>query len=319
MKKTLLTLILIATLKLGAFAQGYTFTQSLAPYTDLVAPTLITTNSIWDDTSVVVPIGFPFTFGTNTFSNVEITSNGVLLFNQGSIDAAIVAYDADLQYLGTTTTLSPIGYEITGATGSRIFKVEWKNAGFYDGSGSDYVNVQVWISEASNIIETRIGTSNIVNGLDIFGSFGGPANGVAPIIDFTNELLTGVFLQGAPAGATPVTLVNSGTYPFLNAPPANGTVYRYTPTSLGVAENLNKANITVFPNPTAEKLHIEGLQGAKGNITVNVYNALGQVVLTLETAPAQLLPLNVNALAKGTYLLEMISGNERAAKQFVKF
>ena len=78
MKKSLLTLILIATLKLGAFAQGYTFTQSLAPYTDLVAPTLITTNSIWDDTSVVVPIGFPFTFGTNTFSNVEITSNGVL-------------------------------------------------------------------------------------------------------------------------------------------------------------------------------------------------------------------------------------------------
>lgn len=318
MKKTLLPLILALTLGLSASAQNFNFSQSTATYTDLPAPTLISTNVIWDDIAVVVPIGFTFALGNHTFSNVEITSNGVLLFNNGVMDAAVVGYDADLQSLGSTVSTSPIGYEVTGPAGSRIFKAEWKNAGFYDGSGSDNVNVQVWLYEGTNAIETHIGASTIVNPLDIFGSFGGPANGVAPFVDFSTEILSGVFLQGSPAAANPVPLVNSLTYPFLNAPPANGTVYRYTPGVLAVDKEKLAADLSLYPNPATEELHLEGLQAVKGNLTLNVYNTLGKLVLTRQLAPAQRLAINVRALPQGTYLLEMTAGQARTTRQFVK-
>ena len=318
MKKILLSLIVILTIQFNIQAQSYTFSQRTTTYTDLASPTNLFGTSIWDDTSAIVPIGFPFILGATTFSNVEINSNGVILFNSGSTDAGIIAYDSDLASLGTASSTSPIGYELTGTAGSRIFKVQWKNAGFYDGSGTDFTNFQVWLYEGSNKIETYIGASNFANPADIFGSFGGPANGVATMIDFTNEILSGLFIQGSPGAATTVTLTNSSTYPFLNAPPANGTAYTYVRTTSGLAETLNNIRISVYPNPVTDVLQIDGLSAAKGNKTIKIYDMLGKVVLTQENVAGSHLAINVAGLTKGTYFVEITAGKERAGKQIIK-
>src|SRR5687768_16766469 len=317
MKKILLSLVFLASLQFNAWAQSYTFTQSNTPYTDLASPTDLFGTALWDDTSAIVPIGFPFTLGTTVYSNVEINSNGILLFNSGGTEAGILGYDADLASLGTTASTSPIGYLVSGAAGSRIFKVQWKNAGFYDGTGADFANVQVWLYEGTNKIETYIGTSNFANPLDIFGTFGGPANGVATMIDFTNELLTGLFIQGSPAAATSSTVTNSATYPFLNAPPANGTVYTYTRTTTGLSEKLNNISIAVYPNPVSEILQIDGLN-TKGKVAIKIYDTLGKVVLRQESEAEKHAEINVAKLTKGIYFVEITAGKERAGKQIIK-
>src|SRR6478609_1597964 len=107
MKKTLLAFVLFAAVQIGAFAQGYTFSQTTATYADLVSPTVVSGTVLWDDSSYTVPVGFPFNYGSGTFNDVEINSNGVLLFNSASTFAAIVAYDADFASLGTSTSTSP--------------------------------------------------------------------------------------------------------------------------------------------------------------------------------------------------------------------
>ena len=317
MKKILLSLVFLATLQINAWAQSYSFTQSISPYTDLASPTDLFGTALWDDTSAIVPIGFPFTLGSTVYNNVEINSNGILLFNSAGIDAGILAYDADFASLGSTTSTSPIGYQVSGTAGNRIFMVQWKNAGFYDGTGADFTNVQVWLYEGSNKIETRIGTSSFVNPLDIFGSFGGPANGVATMIDFTNELLTGLFIQGSPGAATSLSLTNSHTYPFLNAPPLSGTVYSFSAVTSGTTEILNNVRLAVYPNPVSEILQIEGFS-AKGNVTVKIYDTLGKVVLTQNKAAEKHLDINVANLTKGTYFVEITAGKERAGKQIIK-
>ena len=317
MKKILLSLLLLAISPFNAHAQSYSFAQSTTPYTDLASPTDLFGTALWDDTSKVVPIGFPFMVGSTVFNNVEINSNGVLLFNAAGLDAGILAYFADFVSLGTSTSTSPIGYELTGTAGSRIFKVQWKNTGFYDGSGVDFANLQVWLYEGSNKIETRIGASNFVNPLDIFGSFGGPANGVAPMIDFVNKLQTGLFIEGNPGAATTLSVTNSTTYPFLNAPPVTGTVYAYSAITSGLAETLNNIRLTVYPNPVSEILQINGLS-AKENVTVKIYDTLGKVVLTQENPAEKHLDVNVANLTKGTYFVEITVGKERAGKQIIK-
>ena len=317
MKNLTLLVLLFVSIHFHARAQLYTFSQGTAPYSDLVSPTDLFGAALWDDTSKIVPIGFPFMLGTTVYNNVEITSNGSLLFNAAGLDAGILGYDADFASLGTTASTSPIGYLVSGTAGNRIFKAQWKNTGFYDGSGADFANIQVWLYEGSNKIETHIGASSFVNPLDIFGTFGGPANGVAPMIDFTNELLTGMFIQGNPAAATTLLLTNSHTYPFLNAPPVTGTVYTYSFLTSGTAEPFNNLSLAVFPNPVSEVLQLNGLP-AKGNATIKIYDTLGKVVLTQENSGGQSGTIQVAHLPQGPYFVEITSGKERAGKQIIK-
>src|SRR6187551_428300 len=117
MKKILLSLVFLAILHFNSWAQSYSFSQSTAPYTDLVSPTDLFGAALWDDTSAIVPIGFPFMLGTTVYNNVKVHSNGVLLFNAAGLDAGILAYEADFASLGTTTSTSPIGYQVSGAAG----------------------------------------------------------------------------------------------------------------------------------------------------------------------------------------------------------
>ena len=315
MKKLSLFFLLFVAVQFHTLAQTYTFSQSTAPYTDLTSPTNLFGTVLWDDTSAIVPIGFPFMLGSLTFSNVEIGSNGVLLFNSGTSEAAIAGYDADFASLGTTASTSPIGYQLTGTTGSRIFKAQWKNTGFYDGTGADFANIQVWLYEGSNKIETHIGASSFANPLDIFGS-GGPANGVATMIDFNTEILTGLFLQGSPSAATTLTLNNSHSYPFLNAPPVNGTVYTYAFLTSGVTKNLKNSSLVVYPNPVSEVFQIKGFS-TEENVTIKIYDTVGNVVLTQENT-GNLLNVNVAHLTKGTYFVEITAGKEHAGKKLIK-
>ena len=163
----------------------YTFSKATATYTDLVGSTNLTAGNAWDDTIMTVPLGFTFKWAlqNRNVDSITIDSYGILYapqdfdMNTEIFTRAMMPYQADLTDRGYNTNqvaVSPISYLTTGTAGSRICKIEFKNAGFYsDTSGIDSTNFQVWLYEGTNVIEFRYGAQGVV---DISTSFDG-ANG----------------------------------------------------------------------------------------------------------------------------------------------
>jgi len=333
MKKFLLALAVAATAQVGAFAQNYSFTTATATYADLTGTTPVSAAG-WDEKQYLKPIGFNFSVGNQTVTDVAIDDNGQILFVDvagQAVKGAVVAFASDMMDRGNTTTPSAISMSTTGTAGSRITKIEWKNAGFFDQAHStqtsvvpfanDFVNFQVWLYEGSNNVELRFGSNNITaaNATAIFGPTGGAATSIITGITGTGQssTLTGVALQGPAATPAMVSYTNATTFPSVTGVPTTGTIYRFSTTTSGIAKNLNNAALSVYPNPVADVMAIQGLT-AKGNVTINVTDVLGKVVLTEKVAAAQNVSVNVSNLKKGAYTVEISSEEGRSIKQIIK-
>ena len=333
MKKILLALAIAASAQVSAFAQNYTFTKSTGTYADLTGATALSTSG-WDEDQYLVPLGFNFSIGNKTYTNVVVDDNGSILFPDAagtSAEAGIIAFDVDLMDRAIASNPSTINKVTTGTPGSQITKIEWKNAGFYDDPSStppnylpfpnDFINFQVWIYEGSNNIEIHFGSSNITaaNLASNFGTTGGASTALITAVTPSGQsaTLTGVALQGPAATPTMVTFTNTNTFPSVTGVPASGTIYRFATTTTGISKNRNKANFSVYPNPVADVMKIEGLT-AKGNVTINVSDVLGKVVLTEKVTAAQNVSVNVGSLKKGAYTVEISSEEGRSIKQIIK-
>ncbi|MCG2612464.1 T9SS type A sorting domain-containing protein [Flavobacterium sp. SM15] len=91
----------------------------------------------------------------------------------------------------------------------------------------------------------------------------------------------------------------------------SGNVRVYDLTVVLASDSFVQANFKVYPNPTTDKVTIElkeGLQIEK----VNVYSTLGQLVKTEKDTV-----ISVGDLAKGTYYLEVVTNQGKAAKTIV--
>src|SRR5690606_19096923 len=222
MKKLLLALAVAASAQISAFAQTYTFTQTTGTYADLTGATVISTPG-WDEDEFIIPIGFNFEINGQIYTNASVDTYGSLYLANSLTDLNfITAYDVDLMDRDTTTSASvsqsPISYTTTGTAGSRITKIEFKNAGFYDDASfssvgaylpyaNDFVNFQFWIYEGSNKIEMHYAPRTIATSHEpnIFWGGTGPSVGLTTAVDFTNPqapTLDGYFLTGQANSAT---------------------------------------------------------------------------------------------------------------------
>lgn len=316
MKKIIPVFITALLIQSIAWAQqGYTFSQSTGTYTDLASPQVISGTN-WDQDNYEIPVGFNFIFDNLTVDSVIVDDNGSIYFTNGTDLKSIDGFYADLA-ASTTNTPSNISYLLTGTAGSRILKVQWKNAGFYGTTSvlpNEYVNFQVWLYEGSNKLEIRVGSSVITSGSTIFGTAGGPDVGLA--LTITQQNFSGIYLQGSPSTPTVVNLTNATTFPSLSAPPANGTVYIFSRNISSIAKDLNNPAVSVYPNPTSDFLTITGLADFKEATAVKVFDLSGKVVL------AETLKMNNNIdlsqLNKGTYFLEITNGRNRIGKNIIK-
>jgi hypothetical protein len=85
---------------------------------------------------------------------------------------------------------------------------------------------------------------------------------------------------------------------------------------VGVAELLSKANVSIYPNPTAGKLHVN-LTGYKAEvITMNIFNSGGKVVMTEEIVRSSN-EFNLSELPKGVYIVELRSGANKSSSKIV--
>src|SRR5690606_5056078 len=161
MKKNIFLAALLA-VSMGAAAQNfYTFTKSEATYEDLSDTVPMNTGEAW----INQPYG-PFESPFSLFIFGEaLSSFGFSARDSGSgnmeISVYFHAFHAFVMGRGfSDPATSPISYKIEGEEGSRILKLEVKNAGLlaeFDYSSSTslstYLNYQVWLYEEDSSIE----------------------------------------------------------------------------------------------------------------------------------------------------------------------
>jgi hypothetical protein len=146
---------------------------------------------------------------------------------------------ADRGRKGGGVSRSPIRYTTAGTAPDRIFKLELANAGFLDelaiyNTMDDSINLQIWIYETSNIVEYHFGSSRISNPNDYFHLLGsGPVMGYLKHVDYDMFSGGNVYYLKDSSSVIKVdtfALPPSAFPPYaLSAWPADGTVFRFTP------------------------------------------------------------------------------------------
>ena len=72
-------------------------------------------------------------------------------------------------------------------------------------------------------------------------------------------------------------------------------------------------NISIYPNPTTDKLFITSNNGLKIE-TVNIYNQLGQIVLKKNKIKEN---INISSLGQGIYIIELTSSELKIRQKLI--
>ncbi len=188
------------------------------------------TNLIGNDSLMLLPIGFNFTYFGRTFTTVFANTNGALTFsnrNMSSNDSKLLFQPASQENIHSIiapwwTDLnmdcdSSLQYQTSGTAPNRIFTVQWKNIGYVATSSTNNFykfNFQVKLYETSNRIEFHYGNLTGENSstlprvaLGISNSVGGNNN----------------FINARNGSSTDSSLYLPNIFPTAN------TVYRFQP------------------------------------------------------------------------------------------
>lgn len=286
----------------------YSFSGTTGTYADLTHAISINNGQLWDDPIGSVPIGFTFKLYDLMLDTVYFGMGlGGLVSSAIDInfeaDYAILPFEADLIDRGELTGISqsPISYKMEGNTGSRILKIEWKNAGFVGeigelGTLNDYVNIQVWLFEGSNDIEMHYGPNMVLNPAISYEGETGAFVGVSD-----KDLLNSYLLSGSPDNPElSDTLVN------LVGTPANGTIYRFSNLTAGNDDDKpEKVQVKIFPNPVQQVATVRISHGSLIHGDFLLFDTFGSIVKTIRNIQTNEFSADCTDLARGVYVYQL--------------
>lgn len=244
--KHLFTFFLIGFFASAINAQTYSASASTSAFNYLTNDSVITA-SPWDDIDIQVRLPIPFSYYGRQVDSITI-SDGYCYFLQDSLEF-IDVFSEDLQNRSTTLMVSPISVKTEGSAPIRIFKIQWKNVGFFeDASNVDSISFQLWLYEGTNVIECRYGSNKV--------SPGSYTNGKGAFVGVNNYDMTDIVeISGTPA--SPTITHNPANVNSLNGTPADGQVYKFTPAALvGIVDELNP-NHLAYPNPFSNFIEVK--------------------------------------------------------------
>lgn len=288
----------------------YNLSISTGTYTNLMEPISITNGLVWDDPVEEITLPFSFQILNKTVNSLFLNGLGGIISNVLESDSVyyIIANSADFIDRGydNEVSVSSINHKTEGNIGSRIFKIEWLNAGSYD-EGDPYtmfLNMQIWLYEGSNIIEWHYGPSSIIDSVLFYDGGTGPMMGIG--ID-NNDVPLQIHIIGG-------TALNPSLTPFLismEGNPSNGMIYRLNPGSTSI--NNNTLAVTIYPNPVQNILNIETKQN---NATVSIYDYTGKLILSEMISETG--AIDVSNITAGIYMVKIENGGIASTQKFVK-
>lgn len=322
----------------------YAFSSSTAAYQNLSGSTHLFQGIKWDDTIAYIPLGFPFKWAYDNYTtdSVWLDTYGMLHVKPDSIiiwgfpSSSITGYWADLcdiTFQNPNTSLparSDISYLTTGNAGSRIFKVEFKNCGFYNDTVAmmDSANFQIWLYEGTNVIEYHYGRQDIQDNQLAFDATGPHIgleykttmdinNSIYTIDSFSNVSGTNTAFSDA-FYTTPVDPFNNN-FPnsyFMMSVPDSGQVFRYTPQSTsGIHENTLFKQTIVYPSSFTNSLYIQSDVEA---FDMMLMNTGGDIILQSKGNKAGKHSLNTETLSSGVYMIRLSKGDHVESFKVVK-
>jgi hypothetical protein len=331
MKKSLLLLTSVVLFVWNTKAQTYGYVTTSATYTDLTNSTSINNGQVWDDPDTSIAVGFTYQLFGNNYDSLyfglgvgaSLTPTKNLMSNPLPI---IFLSSADIIDRGENSpnqvSLSPISYRTEGTVGSRIFKLEYKNAGFFDelysgsGTSTQFINMQLWIYESSGDIEYHFGPSNVTQPSLVYDSVGA-VHALIPNLDYLNQVIStnSILLEGPADNPTPF---KDSTLRVVTGTPSNGTVYRFiNGGSVSVKElvkNADQLTFELFPNPVVDFITMNLEVTDLISNVISIYNTNGQLV-SIKGFEKR---INLSDLSQGTYFVEAITKEGRAIAKFIK-
>lgn len=225
-------LIVLTGLSSRAQISNYGFTALSGTYTAITgtSPTLIGDgiNTITDEGYANgIPIGFSFVYNNISYTNIGVSTNGFAslggtLTNStftnnlatGTNGRPILAPLWDDEDIVST---SNIQYTTTGASGSRVFILQWTGVKWNYQATDPSVSFQLRLYEGTNVVEF------------VYSSLTGTPNAASASIGITGVATgAGNYLSLNNAGTAPTASSTTETTT-ISAKPASGQVYRFTP------------------------------------------------------------------------------------------
>lgn len=320
MKKiTFLIIVLVATLQVSA-QNYYTFTKSTATYSNLTNATSMNNGQVWQQPDYGPFVStFPVKiFGINyfdfgfaeyqfIFADDNVASEPFVMFFPISV------LPVDRNFSGTGASQSTISYKTEGTTGSRILKLELKNAGleteFQTNSVSTlYCNYQIWFYESDKSIEFRIGPNNITNKSQL-NDTGISASGFN--FESNNDYRL-AYINGTIANPNYVETTNMNVIPAdLNGIIPANTVYRFAVNPLAIKDQ-EKVEFSMFPNPANNVLNLTFPEAVSK--PYSVYDLLGREVLKGSLNHITQTQINIGSLQNGSYILRIGGSTQKFIK-----
>lgn len=320
LKATLCTFLLASTfyfLSAQLNTVNYTFLKTTGTYSNVTAGTTL-------NDGASIPIGFPFYHYGIRFDTLYATMEGYVdltseINNCESTLGAFVAFcDVDPNFND-----SGIRYKLSGNAGSRILIIEWRNVAIdFPGTADndDHVNFQIALFEGTNKIEYRYGPNLITDlNADLQG-YDGPQvyHEIAHFLTFQTRNMWLYFSAASPSVLTDFT----GADDNIVGAPANGTIYRFTPSAAtSIGANAELQSVTVFPNPTNSFLSINLNSDYDQQLNLVVTDLSGRVTQTsVNTLKAgnNNTELDCSQWAAGVYYLQLTTGVTIWTKKIVK-
>lgn len=309
-KPLILLLLLGCRLALCSQNPYYTLEVDSAAYVPLegaqvMGPILNDMDGGWDDPYFQAMVLFEFPlFGDACTSFIQDGLGNYMLSEVDDINSNLLvpgAYDiADIGLVGEE--VSEIRWMTEGVLGDRIFKLEWWDCGYYeeiiqlDSLGPSRYNAQLWLHEATGVIEYRFGIVDIQFDLEL------PAMPIGLGHNYDGNNSGEFFMLSGDEGSPDLVEVTFNTVfsATLTGSPALGRIYRFLPEMDGVASTSANHLLAVYPNPSNTTIQFNTGPG----ITYwALYDLMGREVD--QGACQGQGTLDVKALKLGTYFLSV--------------
>lgn len=290
----------------------------------------------WDDDDFEnIPIGFSFKIFNSTIDSLNLLSGNYFLtvpfdINNVTHFTGIMPSAADLVDRDTSTmsSFSPISYMTTGTAPNRIFKIEWANAGFYNGiffgEYNDSTTFQIWLYENGHHIEIHYGASNHVSDVtDLYDGANGPLFAIFDSLDInTGGVNIFYYMNGNVANPHMDSIfnLNLANTPGINGIPTSGTVYRFSPKitqtgGTGYSIFTKQENYWVDYYAQTQILHIDNLQSEA--FTYMITDAQGTIIDKGIIQKGRK-SISTSLYAQGMYIVTLQNKNSRTSYKFIK-